>query len=1095
MGEKNTGIIAVYGAGGVGASVIAAHLALTLHQPQTPVTLVDADIQFGVAAFLLGLEPRYSLLDWAHAPDNMDAVQTVLTPHPSGMQVLAAPPHLEDGDQITGSQLHNVLNTLRDAFPLVIVDTGRTLNDVTLAVLEAADVVVTITTPTPAALYHTRRVFDLFRTLPVSPEKVVPVFNQVRTADTPQHLIGLLGRPAAAYFPYQYEHMTALTQAGRPLLTENPPMQEAFDRLATTVVEKLARRQSPAVANGKIDILIVEDEPVTVEGLKKLLAPEHDIQIIGVGRSGREGVDLAFSRRPHVILMDIQLPEIDGIAATEQIMRRLPRTAVIMISLHQDMVYLRRAMMAGARDFLGKPLDRQELVDVIRRQYRRRSAHRSHHRPTLVEGKRTTGSEAVTAVRAPASDLSPVHVQAMIERLSQMSSTPASPQVRRRITPAHAPEVIRVLLAEDEPLLVEMLATYLNRTRDVAVVGQVMDGGREAVEMALQLQPDVVIMDVMMPDQDGITTTEQIKRALPATAIVIHTAVPEIKGKTPALNAGALDYITKPANPQAVYDGVKHVFERNAEIRAAYYKPAANAMRRVRNGQNPPEKLEVDEVVSAYQRTLDRARLLAFGEPYLHLIEKLHQIALSTAHDIRSPLNTVETILTLFTENFNAAEESPYSDLTADTAILNMLDELILQVRTAILNINSFLNISFFENARPHPVNMFEIVEGLAEGLRFIGGAPISIDLNKHMPATASPALLRLALFNILMVATQWSPSAPVEVKMEEQHMIVQVNAALPDGINVLDLTRPGAVSPMDPTGIRLYAADRALRSMDSSLHIGAHFKDKTVFYITPPMEFERTWTREALDRQRRESTALQAHVVGTLERGLSEARAAQVEAMYITIVNNFCRHMLDYLGHLQEALAHLTAEVSTTGVPLAPLTKCARNVQYCELLLRNVLSTVSGVEAQPATVKLRQVIETVTILLEGKAAPAQILFKVEISPPDATLYTDQVLLMQVLMNLARNAIDAIQRDGVIKLIAHQDDEETTIVVSDNGPGISPDAQEQIFALGFSTKPGGYGIGLHSVKSIVERLGGNITLHSTVGKGTAFTITLPPTPA
>lgn len=123
------------------------------------------------------------------------------------------------------------------------------------------------------------------------------------------------------------------------------------------------------MANASIRILVVDDIPESREGIKKLLAFESDIVFVGEASTGREGLEVALDTMPDVILMDINMPDMDGITATEHIGRELPATAIVMMSVHKDAAYLRRAMLAGARDFLEKPISGDELYATIRRVY------------------------------------------------------------------------------------------------------------------------------------------------------------------------------------------------------------------------------------------------------------------------------------------------------------------------------------------------------------------------------------------------------------------------------------------------------------------------------------------------------------------------------------------------------------------------------------------------------------------------------------------------------------------------------------------------------------------------------------------------------
>ncbi|MBN1485070.1 MAG: response regulator [Chloroflexia bacterium] len=123
---------------------------------------------------------------------------------------------------------------------------------------------------------------------------------------------------------------------------------------------------------GQIKVLIVDDIPETCDYLSKLLHFERDIQVVGTGSSGREGVERTHELRPDVVLMDINMPDMDGIAATEKIMEVAPGTQVIIMSVQGEQDYLRRAMLAGASDFLVKPFSGDDLANSIRQVFKRR---------------------------------------------------------------------------------------------------------------------------------------------------------------------------------------------------------------------------------------------------------------------------------------------------------------------------------------------------------------------------------------------------------------------------------------------------------------------------------------------------------------------------------------------------------------------------------------------------------------------------------------------------------------------------------------------------------------------------------------------------
>lgn len=168
-----------------------------------------------------------------------------------------------------------------------------------------------------------------------------------------------------------------------------------------------------------IRVIIVDDIPETRENLKKLLAFESDIEVVGTAGTGKEGVELARSVKPDIVLMDINMPDMDGIQATEQISKAVGAVGVIMMSVQHEADYLRRAMLAGARDFLTKPIAGDELYATIRRVYeipksgpvrepeeeRDRTDHNGHvimvYSPQGGVGKTTVATNLAAALMRP----------------------------------------------------------------------------------------------------------------------------------------------------------------------------------------------------------------------------------------------------------------------------------------------------------------------------------------------------------------------------------------------------------------------------------------------------------------------------------------------------------------------------------------------------------------------------------------------------------------------------------------------------------------------------------------------------------------------
>ncbi len=117
----------------------------------------------------------------------------------------------------------------------------------------------------------------------------------------------------------------------------------------------------------KIRVLIVDDITETRENIRRMLQFDNNIEVVGTARTGKEAIQLSQQAKPDVIVMDINMPDMDGITATQEIKKKAAYIQVVILSVQSDPSYMRRAMLAGARDFLTKPPMIDELTDAVRR--------------------------------------------------------------------------------------------------------------------------------------------------------------------------------------------------------------------------------------------------------------------------------------------------------------------------------------------------------------------------------------------------------------------------------------------------------------------------------------------------------------------------------------------------------------------------------------------------------------------------------------------------------------------------------------------------------------------------------------------------------
>lgn len=116
----------------------------------------------------------------------------------------------------------------------------------------------------------------------------------------------------------------------------------------------------------KTRILLVDDHSVVRHGFGMILSAQPDLEVIGEAINGREAVDIAQKLKPDVVVMDVSMPELNGIEATRRILTAFPHTRVLALSMHKDSVYVREILRAGARGYLLKDASGEDLVGAVR---------------------------------------------------------------------------------------------------------------------------------------------------------------------------------------------------------------------------------------------------------------------------------------------------------------------------------------------------------------------------------------------------------------------------------------------------------------------------------------------------------------------------------------------------------------------------------------------------------------------------------------------------------------------------------------------------------------------------------------------------------
>ena len=226
--------------GGVGTTTLAVDVASSLAAQSSSagsVVLVDLVLQHGDVCAFLDVPTAYTVSHLIAELDRADSsyLTSVLPKHPSGIYVLPAPHAPLEAEQVTSDQIGRLLQTLRRTFRVVVVDAGSGFTDLTLAVLDAADRILLVTTPSLPSVRNTRRCLELLENLRFETSKLILVANRYDAYGRLEKRVleEALGRQIQWDIPNHYEAAVQATNQGKPIRVINPqgPFATQLDAL------------------------------------------------------------------------------------------------------------------------------------------------------------------------------------------------------------------------------------------------------------------------------------------------------------------------------------------------------------------------------------------------------------------------------------------------------------------------------------------------------------------------------------------------------------------------------------------------------------------------------------------------------------------------------------------------------------------------------------------------------------------------------------------------------------------------------------------------------------------------------------------------
>jgi len=237
------------------------------------------------------------------------------------------------------------------------------------------------------------------------------------------------------------------------------------------------------------------------------------------------------------------------------------------------------------------------------------------------------------------------------------------------------------------------------------------------------------------------------------------------------------------------------------------------------------------------------------------------------------------------------------------------------------------------------------------------------------------------------------------------------------------------------------------------------------------------------------------------LERASLKARVAEIGAMAGGLAHEI-KNPLSTIGMnaqlLDEAISELDADPQSLARIRRRIGTLNRETERLRGILEDFLDYAGELRLHLQTVRLAPIIEELADFFHPEADKKNIRLRIEPSQVHISAHIDVPLIKQAILNLminASQAFDGVPQDATRELIIRLDlgpADHSRIHIIDTGKGIDPEKAARIFEPYFTTKPGGSGLGLPTTRRIIEAHGGALTLDTQPGRGSAFTITLPP---
>jgi DNA-binding NtrC family response regulator len=298
----------------------------------------------------------------------------------------------------------------------------------------------------------------------------------------------------------------------------------------------------------KIKLLLVDDE----EDYVKTMAERMEMRDVGsrVALSGEEALEMVDEDAPDVMVLDLRMPGINGMEVLERVKREHPHVQVVILTGHGSEKEEKEARRLGAFEYLQKPADTSELLTTVRSAWTKGLRFLKDSRD---EFERTMTAAALAEGGLP--EMAREGARAPSQADASVETTPDQVSI--------SGQGLKVLFVDDEE---DFVRTMAERMEMRELGGEVALSGQQALQMLEDDVPDVMVLDLRMPDIDGMEVLRRVKKTFPQIEVIIMTGHGSDEDEEEARRLGAFDYLRKPVDIDQLMETVRNAGQ--ARLRA-----------------------------------------------------------------------------------------------------------------------------------------------------------------------------------------------------------------------------------------------------------------------------------------------------------------------------------------------------------------------------------------------------------------------------------------------------------------------------------------------------------------------------------------------